>query len=83
MRLCRRASGCGGRACHYERSSELLVFMGVTLWQSRSTRLRLTICRRSSPLPVETDVLMVIMAIVLVLSILGFGILFLRLHTFA
>ena len=31
--------------------------------------------------PGETDVLMVIMAIVLVLSILGFGILFLRLHT--
>jgi hypothetical protein len=31
--------------------------------------------------PGETDVLMVIMAIVLVLSILAFGILFLRLHT--
>ena len=31
--------------------------------------------------PGETDVLMVIMAIVLLLSILGFGILFLRLHT--
>ena len=32
-------------------------------------------------LPGETDVLMVIMSIVLLLSILGFGILFLRLHT--
>ncbi|HWX82008.1 MAG TPA: hypothetical protein VNZ48_00275 [Xanthobacteraceae bacterium] len=31
--------------------------------------------------PGETDVLMVIMAIVLLLSVLGFGILFLRLHT--
>ena len=31
--------------------------------------------------PGETDVLMVIMAIVLLLAILGFGILFLRLHT--
>jgi hypothetical protein len=31
--------------------------------------------------PGETDVLMVVMAIVLLLSILGFGILFLRLHT--
>jgi|SRR5579862_1429944 len=31
--------------------------------------------------PGDTDVLMVIMAIVLLLSILGFGILFLRLHT--
>lgn len=31
--------------------------------------------------PGETDVLMVIMTIVLVLAVLGFGILFLRLHT--
>src|SRR5580700_3066320 len=31
--------------------------------------------------PGETDVLMVIMAIVLVLAVLGFGLLFLRLHT--
>lgn len=31
--------------------------------------------------PGETDVLMVVMTIVLVLSILGFGLLFLRLHT--
>jgi hypothetical protein len=31
--------------------------------------------------PGETDVLMVVMAIVLVLAVLGFGLLFLRLHT--
>ncbi len=31
--------------------------------------------------PGETDVLMVVMAVTLVLSVLGFGILFLRLHT--
>jgi hypothetical protein len=31
--------------------------------------------------PGETDVLMVIMAIVLMLAVLGFGLLFLRLHT--
>jgi hypothetical protein len=31
--------------------------------------------------PGETDVLMVVMAVILVLSVLGFGILFLRLHT--
>ena len=31
--------------------------------------------------PGETDVLMVVMAVILVLAVLGFGILFLRLHT--
>ena len=31
--------------------------------------------------PGETDVLMVVMAVILVLSVLGFGLLFLRLHT--
>jgi hypothetical protein len=31
--------------------------------------------------PGETDVLMVVMAVILVLSVMGFGILFLRLHT--
>src|SRR5687768_2496647 len=31
--------------------------------------------------PGETDVLMVVMAVTLVLSVLGFGLLFLRLHT--
>ena len=40
-----------------------------------------TICRAFITAPGETDVLMVVMAVILLLSVLGFGILFLRLHT--